>query len=63
MQVLRQLRDGDRPVVAISRMDELGPRAMVPGAHAFLEKQDRDVDDLLDMTRAAYRHDPWSPGG
>ena len=63
MQVLRELRGRDRPVVAISRMGELGPQAMGAGAHAFLEKHGRDVDDLLDMIRAAYRHDPWSPGG
>ena len=63
MQVLRELRGRDRPVVAISRMGELGPQAMVAGAHAFLEKHGRDVDDLLDMIRAAYRHDPWPPGG
>jgi DNA-binding NarL/FixJ family response regulator len=63
MQVLRELRGRDRPVVAISRMSELGPQAMVAGAHAFLEKHGRDVDDLLDMIRAAYRHDPWPPGG
>jgi DNA-binding NarL/FixJ family response regulator len=63
MQVLRELRRRDRPVVAISRMGELGPQAMVAGAHAFLEKHGRDVDDLLDMIRAAYRHDPWLPGG
>jgi DNA-binding NarL/FixJ family response regulator len=63
MQVLRELRGRDRPVVAISRMGELGPEAMVTGAHAFLEKHGRDVDDLLDMIRAAYRHDPWPPGG
>jgi DNA-binding NarL/FixJ family response regulator len=63
MQVLRELRRRDRPVVAISRMGELGPQAMVAGAHAFLEKHGRDVDDLLDMIRAAYRHDPWPPGG
>jgi DNA-binding NarL/FixJ family response regulator len=62
MQILRQLRGRDRRVVAISRMGELGPQAMVAGAHAFLDKHGRDVDDLLDMTRAAYRHDPWSPG-
>ena len=62
MQVLRELRGRDRPVVAISRMGELGPQAMVAGAHAFLEKHGRDVDDLLDMIRAAYRHDPWPPG-
>ena len=59
MQVLRELRGRDRPVVAISRMGELGPQAMVAGAHAFLEKHGRDVDDLLDMIRAAYRHDRW----
>jgi DNA-binding NarL/FixJ family response regulator len=62
MQVLRELRDRDRPVVAISRLGELGPEAMVAGAHAFLEKDGRDVDDLLDMIRAAYRHDPWLRG-
>jgi DNA-binding NarL/FixJ family response regulator len=62
MQVLRELRGRDRPVVAISRMGELGPQAMLAGAHAFLEKHGRDVDDLLDMIRAAYRHDPWPRG-
>ena len=62
MQVLRELRGRDRPVVAISGMSELGPQAMVAGAHAFLEKHGRDVDDLLDMIRAAYRHDPWPRG-
>jgi hypothetical protein len=44
-------------------MGELGPKAMVAGAHAFLEKDGQDVDDLLDMIRAAHRHDPWPPGG
>jgi DNA-binding NarL/FixJ family response regulator len=63
MQVLRELRCRDRPVVAISRMGELGPPAMVAGAHAFLEKHGRDVDDLLDMIRTAHRHDPWPAGG
>ena len=63
MQVLRELRGRDRPVVAISRMGELGPEAMAAGAHAFLEKDGRDVDDLLDMIRAAHRHDPLPPGG
>jgi DNA-binding NarL/FixJ family response regulator len=58
LQVLRELRGRGRPVVAISRMGELGPQAMGAGAHAFLEKHGRDVDDLLDMIRAAYRHDP-----
>jgi DNA-binding NarL/FixJ family response regulator len=62
MRVLRELRGRDRPVVVISRMGELGPQAMVAGAHAFLEKDGRDVDDLLDMIRAASRHDPWSQG-
>jgi DNA-binding NarL/FixJ family response regulator len=59
MLVLRELRGRDRPVVAISRMGELGAEAMMAGAHAFLEKDGRDVDDLLDMIRAAHRHDPW----
>jgi DNA-binding NarL/FixJ family response regulator len=63
MDVLRELRGRDRPVVAISRMGELGPQAMVAGAHAFLEKHGRDVDDLLDMIRTAYRHGRWQPGG
>ena len=62
MAVLRELRGRDRPVVAISRMGELGPEAMVAGAHAFLEKDGRDVDDLLDMIRAAYRAVPFSKG-
>jgi DNA-binding NarL/FixJ family response regulator len=61
--VLRELRGRGRPVVAISRMGELGPQAMVEGAHAFLEKHGRDVDDLLEMVRAAHRHDPWPRGG
>lgn len=63
MHVLRELRGRGRPVVAISRMGQLGPQAMVAGAHAFLEKHGRDVDDLLDMIRAAHRHDPWPRGG
>jgi DNA-binding NarL/FixJ family response regulator len=63
MQVLRELRGRDRPVVAISCMGELGPAAVVAGAHAFLEKHGRDVDDLLDMIRAAHRDAPWPPGG
>jgi DNA-binding NarL/FixJ family response regulator len=63
MDILRELRGRGRPVVAISRMGELGPQAMGAGAHAFLEKHGRDVDDLLDMIRAAYRHDPWPAGG
>jgi DNA-binding NarL/FixJ family response regulator len=63
MEVLRQLRTRDRPVVAISRRGELGPEAMATGADAFLEKHGRDVDDLLDMIRAASRHDPSPHGG
>ncbi|HEV2918562.1 MAG TPA: response regulator transcription factor [Actinomycetota bacterium] len=63
MEVLGELRGRDRPVVAISQMGELRPQAMVAGAHGFLEKHGRDVDDLLDMIRAAYRHTPWPPGG
>jgi hypothetical protein len=41
----------------------VGPQAMVAGAHAFLEKHGRDVDDLLDMIRAADRHGRWPLGG
>lgn len=63
MQVLRELRGRDRPVVAISRMGEVGPEAMLAGAHAFMEKHGRDVDDLIDMIRAAYHRDPWPAGG
>jgi DNA-binding NarL/FixJ family response regulator len=63
MHVLRELRGRGRPVVAISRMGELGPQAIVAGAAAFLEKHGRDVDDLLDMIRAAHRHDPWPRSG
>jgi DNA-binding NarL/FixJ family response regulator len=63
MQVLREFRGRDRPVVAISRMAELGPQAVVAGAHAFLEKHGRNVDDLLDMIRTACGHDPWPAGG
>jgi DNA-binding NarL/FixJ family response regulator len=63
MEVLRQLRGRDRPVVAISRMGELGPQSILAGAHAFLEKHGQDVDDLLDMIRDASRHHPSSHGG
>jgi DNA-binding NarL/FixJ family response regulator len=63
MGVLQELRGRGRPVVAISRMGELGPQAMLAGAHAFLEKHGRDVDDLIDMIRAAYHRDPWPAGG
>lgn len=62
MDVLRELRGRDRPVVAISRMGELGSQAMAEGAHAFLEKHGRDVDDLLEMIRAAHRQNPWPQG-
>ena len=62
MGVLRELRRHGRPVVAISGTGKLGPEAVVAGAHAFLEKHGRDVDDLLDMIRAACRLDPWPRG-
>jgi DNA-binding NarL/FixJ family response regulator len=63
MQVLRELRGRGRPVVAICGTGGLGPQAVRAGAYAFLEKHGRDVDDLLDMIRAAHRHDPWPRGG
>jgi DNA-binding NarL/FixJ family response regulator len=63
MQALRELRGRGRPVVAISRMGELGPQAVAAGAHAFLEKNGRDIDDLPEMIRAAHRHDPWPDAG
>lgn len=63
LRVLRELRRRDRPVVAISGMGELGPEAVATGAHAFLEKHSRDVDDLLDMIRSAHCHDPGPPAG
>jgi DNA-binding NarL/FixJ family response regulator len=63
MRVLRELRDRGRPVVAISYMGELGPQAVVAGAHAFLEKHGRDVDDLLHMIRSAHRQNPLPRGG
>ena len=63
MGVLRELRGRGRPVVAISRMGALGPQAMLAGAHAFLEKHGRDVDDLLDMIRSAHRQNPLPRGG
>ena len=63
MQVLRELRGRGRPVVAICGTGGLGPQAVRAGAHAFLEKHGRDVDDLLDMIRAAHRDDPWPRGG
>jgi DNA-binding NarL/FixJ family response regulator len=63
MQVLRELRGRGRPVVAICGTGGLGPQAVRAGAHAYLEKHGRDVDDLLDMIRAACHHDPWPRGG
>jgi DNA-binding NarL/FixJ family response regulator len=63
MQVLRELRGRGRPVVAICGTGVLGPQAVRAGAYAFLEKHGRDVDDLLDMIRAAHQHDPWPRGG
>ena len=63
MEVLGELRGRGRPVVAICGTGGLGPQAVRAGAHAFLEKHGRDVDDLLDMIRAAYRHTPWPGGG
>jgi DNA-binding NarL/FixJ family response regulator len=63
MRVLLELRGRGRPVVAISRMGELGPDAIVEGAHAFLEKHGRDVDDLLHMIRSAHRQNPLPRGG
>ena len=63
MQVLRELRGRGRPVVAICGTGVLGPQAVRAGAYAFLEKHGRDVDDLLDMIRAAHQYDPWPRGG
>jgi two-component system, NarL family, response regulator NreC len=63
MGVLQELRGRGRPVVAICGTGGLGPQAVRAGAHAFLEKHGRDVDDLLDMIRAACHHDPWPRGG
>ena len=63
MQVLRELRGRGRPVVAICGTGGLGSQAVRAGAHGFLEKHGRDVDDLLDMIRAACHHDPWPRGG
>ena len=62
MQVLRELRERDRPVVAVSGLDGLGPEAIATGAWASLEKDGRDVHDLLDMIRAAHHYDPLPPG-
>jgi DNA-binding NarL/FixJ family response regulator len=63
LEVLWELRGRGRPVVAISRMGELGPQAMVAGAHAFLEKHGRDVEDLLHMIRSAHCQNPLPRGG
>ena len=62
LEVLGELRGRGRPVVAVSGAGELEPQAMRAGAHAFLEKYSRHVDDLLDMIRAAHHHNSWPPG-
>ena len=62
LQVLRELRQRDRPVLAVSGMGELGAEAVAAGAHAFLDKHGRDVDNLLDMIRTVYHHNSWPPG-
>ena len=61
LDVLGELRRRNRPVVAISGMGELEPKAMRAGAHGFLDKHGREVDDLLDMIRAASGHHPNPP--
>jgi len=63
MDVLWELRGRGRPVVALSCLGELGPEAVGAGAHAFLEKHGRDVDDLLDMIRAATATIPGHEAG
>ena len=63
VDVLRELRRQGRPVVTISGMSQLRPEAMATGAHAFIDKDGREVDHLLEMIRAACRHHPWPPGG
>jgi hypothetical protein len=35
----------------------------VAGAHAFLEKHGRDVEDLLHMIRSAHCQNPLPRGG
>ena len=54
--VLQELRRQGRPVVTISGMSQLGPEAMATGAHAFVEKDGRNLDHLLEMIHAAGRH-------
>jgi len=58
IDVLRELRRRDRPVVAISAMSELGPIALAAGAHTFLDKHARGAGRLVDMIRAASGHHP-----
>ena len=61
IDVLRELRRRDRPVVAISAMSELGPIAVAAGAHTFLDKHAHGAGRLLDMIRAASGHHPDPP--
>jgi DNA-binding NarL/FixJ family response regulator len=56
IDVLRELRRRNRPVVAVSVMPELGPEAMAAGACAFLEKDGQASDTLLNIVRAAHDH-------
>ena len=63
VDVLRELRRQGRPVVTISGMSQLRREAMATGAHAFIDKDGRDLDRLLEMIRAACRHHLWPPGG
>ncbi len=53
LNVLGVLRSRDRPVVAMSVLGSLRQQALTGGAFAFLEKQGRDMDDLVDTVRAA----------
>jgi hypothetical protein len=62
MQVLRELRGRDRQWWPSAAWASWSPKRWWQAPHAFLEKHGRDVDDLLEMTRAAYRHEPWSSG-
>ena len=48
---------------ALSQPGDPAQTTMATGAHAFIDKDGRDVDHLLDMIRAVYRHHPWPPGG
>lgn len=53
VQVLRELRDRNRTVIAMSALGSLRQRALDGGAIAFVEKEGRDVDALHDLLRAA----------